>query len=94
LTPGDQATVYIPIFKCMLQEPNYLYPAGITNNLLVRLWWRGGCVLSSSNIEVVTLLMQAFSYDASIRQSILSRYMSGPKIDFRFANRSCVLRNP
>jgi hypothetical protein len=88
LEAGDVAVCYVPLFRCMLQEPNYVYTAGFQNHLIVRDWWRGGCTLSASDIEVcaVNLLVQSYHYDASIRQQILSRYMSGPKIDFRFAN--------
>jgi hypothetical protein len=75
LEAGDVAVCYVPLFRCMLQEPNYVYPAGFQNHLIVRVYVRGGCTLGASDIDVsaVNLLVQSYHYDASIRQQILSR---------------------
>jgi hypothetical protein len=86
-TSTGTATLYVPLFKCFLQDPNYIMPSGLTNHLLIRVWWRGGCTYSVKGLEVnsVSLLMQCFHYDASVRQKMMSKYLSS-KFDFRFAN--------
>ena len=77
-------TSYVPIFKNLLSE-HEIFGGGLNAPMTIRVWWASGCDLSVAGVELGTLVLGHWQYDASIRQKLMNNYLTGPPLAFRYA---------
>ena len=86
---GSQ-TVYLPIFRSCITD-NEIMSAGLLGPIVIRVWWRGstwanpGYVSPPIRIASFDLITGTTSWDPSRAQAMVSRYMTGPRTDIRYA---------
>jgi hypothetical protein len=97
ILPAGSVTVYLPIFRSILCDQE-LMSAGLLGALVVRTWWRGptwinqaeAITATSLTISAFDMVCQTTLYDPSRSQAMISRYMTGPRTDIRYAVPSTV----
>jgi hypothetical protein len=62
-----------------------LMPSGFSSPLIYRIWWSGNCSTAEMSLANVRMLALTWQYDQAVRHETLSKYLSGPALDFRFS---------
>jgi hypothetical protein len=87
LDAGESGDIYIPILFNPLTD-NEIPVSALSSPITVRVYWKSGQYIydtQEQDITSVSLLVQQYQYDSSLRSKIFSKLNSSTPAHFRFA---------